>query len=53
MFPIYRDAWPRVQPSRRSREIRGAIEFQIEGMREDGLPVPQTSSSVEYIEVAA
>jgi predicted RNase H-like HicB family nuclease len=35
------------------REIRGAIEFQIEGIREDGLPVPQTSSSVEYIEVAA
>jgi predicted RNase H-like HicB family nuclease len=35
------------------REIREAIEFHLEGMREDGLPVPQPSSSVEYIEVAA
>jgi predicted RNase H-like HicB family nuclease len=35
------------------REIREAIEFHIEGMRKDGLPVPRPSSSVEYIEVAA
>jgi len=35
------------------REIREAIAFHIEGMREDGLAVPQPSSSVEYIEVAA
>jgi len=35
------------------REIREAIEFHIEGMREDGLPVRRPSSAVEYIEVAA
>ena len=35
------------------KETREAIEFHIEGMREDGLDVPQPSSSVEYVEVAA
>jgi predicted RNase H-like HicB family nuclease len=34
-------------------EIRAAIEFHIEGMREDGLEVPMPQSKVEYIEVAA
>jgi predicted RNase H-like HicB family nuclease len=34
------------------KEIREAIEFHIEGMRQDGEIVPQPSSSVEYIEVA-
>lgn len=34
-------------------EIREAIEFHIEGLREDGLPVPQPVSIVEYLEVAA
>ena len=34
-------------------EISQAIAFHIEGMVEDGLPVPQPSSQVEYIEVAA
>ena len=34
-------------------EIREAIRFHIEGMKEDGLPVPAPSSAVEYIEVAA
>ncbi len=34
-------------------EIRAAIEFHIEGMREDGLPLPEPSSTVEYVEVAA
>ena len=33
--------------------IREAIEFHIEGLREDGLPVPVASSSVEVIKVAA
>jgi len=33
--------------------IREAIEFHIQGMKEDGLPVPSPSSAVEYIEVAA
>ena len=32
--------------------IREAIEFHIETMREDGLAVPEPSSSAEYVEVA-
>ncbi len=34
-------------------EIREAIEFHIEGLREDGMDVPQPASIVEYLEVAA
>jgi predicted RNase H-like HicB family nuclease len=33
--------------------IREAIEFHLEGLREDGSPIPPTSSRVEYVEVAA
>jgi predicted RNase H-like HicB family nuclease len=35
------------------REIRDAITFHLEGMREDGLPITQPTSKVEYIELAA
>ena len=35
------------------REIREAIEFHLEGLREDGLPVPTPTSQVDYIEIAA
>jgi predicted RNase H-like HicB family nuclease len=35
------------------REIREAIEFHIEGMREDGTPIPAPSSAVRYVEIAA
>ena len=31
--------------------IREAIEFHLEEMREEGLPVPDPSSSAEYVEV--
>jgi predicted RNase H-like HicB family nuclease len=31
--------------------IREAIEFHLAGMREDGVPTPQPSSQVEYVEV--
>lgn len=34
-------------------EIREAIAFHIEGMREDGCAVPEPSSQVEYVEVTA
>jgi predicted RNase H-like HicB family nuclease len=34
-------------------EIREAIAFHLEGMREDGLPIPEPTSRVEYIELAA
>ena len=33
--------------------IRGAIEFHLEGLRADDLPIPPASSRVEYVEVAA
>ena len=33
--------------------IREAIQFHIEGLREDGTPVPPPTSRVDYIEVAA
>jgi predicted RNase H-like HicB family nuclease len=32
-------------------EIREAIEFHIEGMREDGLAIPKPSSQADYVEV--
>jgi len=34
------------------REMQDAIAFHIEGMRAEGLPVPEPSSSAEYVEVA-
>jgi predicted RNase H-like HicB family nuclease len=35
------------------KEIREAIEFHLEGLRADNLPVPSASSRVEYIDIAA
>ena len=34
-------------------EIREAIIFHVEGLREDGIPVPAAASQVEYIDTAA
>lgn len=33
--------------------IREAIAFHLEGLREDGAPIPPPSSRVDYVEVAA
>jgi hypothetical protein len=33
--------------------IREAIRFHLEGLRKDGAPIPEPSSQVEYMEVAA
>jgi len=33
--------------------IREAIEFHLDGLREDGSPIPLPLSKVEYVEVAA
>ena len=33
--------------------IQEAIEFHIEGLREDNQSVPEPSSSIEYVEVRA
>jgi len=35
------------------KSIREAIEFHLDGMREDGMPIPPPSIHVEYVEVAA
>ena len=35
------------------QQIREAIEIHLRGMREDGLPIPEPSSQVEYVEVVA
>ncbi|MBY0532809.1 MAG: type II toxin-antitoxin system HicB family antitoxin [Xanthobacteraceae bacterium] len=32
------------------KEIREAIRFHIEGLKEDGLPVPKPTSIAEYVE---
>ncbi len=34
-------------------EMREAIAFHLDGLREDGLPIPVASSRVDYLEVAA
>lgn len=31
------------------REMQGAIRFHIEGMMEDGVLVPEPTSSIEYV----
>ncbi len=33
------------------RRIREAIALHLEGMAEDGMPIPEPSSRVEYVEV--
>jgi predicted RNase H-like HicB family nuclease len=34
-------------------QIREAIAFHVEGLREDGLPVPAPASRVEYVDIAS
>jgi predicted RNase H-like HicB family nuclease len=36
-----------------ARMIREAIEFHIEGLKEDGLPVPEPTTEAQQIDVAA
>jgi predicted RNase H-like HicB family nuclease len=33
------------------KNIKEAIRFHIEGLKEDGLPLPEAASFTEYIEV--
>jgi predicted RNase H-like HicB family nuclease len=33
------------------REIRAAIQFHIDGLRADGLEVPEPSSIADYVEI--
>lgn len=34
------------------RNMREAIELHLRGMREDGLPIPEPTSLVEYVDAA-
>jgi predicted RNase H-like HicB family nuclease len=34
-------------------QIREAILLHVQGLREDGLPIPAPQSQVEYVDVAA
>ena len=34
-------------------QIREAIEFHLDGLRQDGMQIPQPSSRVEYVDIAA
>ena len=40
-------------PLEAEQHIREAIEFHLDGMRDDGTPILPPSSRVEYVEVAA
>ncbi len=33
--------------------MREALEFHLEGLREDGLPIPEPTIQLEYVEIAA
>jgi predicted RNase H-like HicB family nuclease len=35
------------------RLIQEAVEFHLEGMREDGTPIPPPASRVDYVDIAA
>jgi predicted RNase H-like HicB family nuclease len=39
-------------PEETRRNMEEAIEFHLEGLREDGLPVPPPTSIAEYVEVS-
>ena len=34
-------------------QIHDAIEFHLEGLRQDGVTIPESASRVEYVDVAA
>jgi predicted RNase H-like HicB family nuclease len=34
------------------RQINEAVEFHLRGLREDGLPIPEPTSKVDYVEAA-
>ena len=33
--------------------IQGAIEFHIDGLKEEGAPIPAPTSRIEFVDVAA
>jgi predicted RNase H-like HicB family nuclease len=42
------------QPAKKTeRNMCGAIQMHIEGLREDGLPIPESTAFAEYLVVGA
>ena len=41
---------PTVEETRRN--MKGAIELHLEGLREEGLPIPPPSTVAEYVEIS-
>lgn len=39
-------------PEETKKNMADAIEFHLEGMAKDGLPIPEASSVAEYVEVS-
>jgi predicted RNase H-like HicB family nuclease len=39
-------------PEETKKNMADAIEFHLEGMVEDGLPIPEPSSVADYVEVS-
>jgi predicted RNase H-like HicB family nuclease len=37
-------------PEEAEGEIRAAIRFHVDGLREDGLPIPDATTMCEYVE---
>ncbi len=37
-------------PEEAGRQIRKAIRFHLDGLREDGLPIPEPTSTCEYMD---
>jgi len=42
-----------ITPEETEANMKEAIEFHIDGLKEEGLSVPKPSSSSSYVEVAA
>jgi predicted RNase H-like HicB family nuclease len=40
-------------PTEAEAQLREAIAFHLDGMREDGLLIPAPSSTVDYVDIAA
>lgn len=40
-------------PEEVEREIREAITFHLNGLREDGLPVPEPNTTLAYVDAGA
>ena len=36
-----------------TREIHEAIQFHIEGLKQEGLPIPVPTSLIDFVEIAA